>query len=378
MTFPLSDQKPRLATYLCFAAAGFGVACWAPLVPFAKLRLGIGEGSLGFILLCLGLGSIFAMPLAGALSTKFGSKPVILAGGYGMAIFLPFLASVGHAVSLAVVLLFFGAFLGSVDVAMNLQAVEVERRAARPMMSGFHALFSLGAFAGSGFMTLLLSNHISPFEGTLGGAIVVAGAVTAAAPGLLKVQAEGHAPLFALPHGVVLILALLALVGFLVEGALLDWGALLLVSSKLVGAIQGGIGYMLFSIAMTVGRLTGDWTVTKLGERRVFVLGGILAISGFAILLEATLPSVALSGFICIGLGLANIVPIVFRHAGRQQQMPVALAVAAVTGAGYAGMLVGPALMGFLAQAFGLRGAFVALALLLCLIPALNKSVAKY
>ena len=134
---------------------------------------------------------------------------------------------------------------------------------------------------------------------------------------------------------------------------------------------------MVFSIAMTAGRLTGDWTVTTLGERRVFVLGGTLAILGFAILLAASQASLALCGFICIGLGLANIVPILFRRAGNQQRMPATLAVAAVTAAGYFGMLVGPGFMGLLAQTLSLRGAFVALALLVCLMPAFSRSVAS-
>ena len=133
-------SKSRLATRLSFAAAGFGVACWAPLVPFAKARLGIGDGTLGFLLLCLGAGSVAAMPITGILATKFGSKPIILAGGYGVSLFLSLLAVMDRPASLAVALMVFDASLGSLDVAMNLHAVEVERTLSRPLMSGFHAL----------------------------------------------------------------------------------------------------------------------------------------------------------------------------------------------------------------------------------------------
>jgi MFS family permease len=121
-----------LATRLSFAAAGFGVACWAPLVPFAKARLVIGDGTLGFLLLCLGAGSVAAMPITGILATKFGSKPIILAGGYGVSLFLPLLAVMDRPASLAAALMVFGASLGSLDVAMNLHAVEVERALSRP------------------------------------------------------------------------------------------------------------------------------------------------------------------------------------------------------------------------------------------------------
>jgi MFS family permease len=371
----VDHSKPRLATRLCFAAAGFGVACWAPLVPFTKLRLGVGDGALGFLLLCLGAGSVAAMPLTGILATRFGSKPVILAGGFGASLFLPLLAVMDRPVSLAAALLVFGASLGSLDVAMNLHAVEVERALSRPLMSGFHALFSIGGFAGSGFMTLMLSNQVSPFHSLIIASIVVASAISAAAPHLLRTSDGKQGRLLVLPHGIVLVLALLAFVAFLVEGALLDWSALLLVTTRMVAPARGGVGYMLFSIAMTAGRLTGDRTVARLGDRKVFLLSGLTAVSGFALLLATNYSTLALSGFVLIGLGAANIVPTLFRRAGNQREMPAPLALAAATGAGYAGMLAGPALVGFIAHSIGLRGAFIALALLLCLVPALNKSV---
>ena len=150
-----------------------------------------------------------------------------------------------------------------------------------------------------------------------------------------------------------------------------------MVTSKMVSAARGGIGYMLFSIAMTAGRLTGDRAVAQLGDRKVFLLSGLTAILGFALLLASNYTPLALAGFVCIGLGAANIVPTLFRRAGSQRQMPAPLALAAATCAGYAGLLAGPALVGFIARSVGLHGAFIALALLMCLVPALNKSVFK-
>jgi predicted MFS family arabinose efflux permease len=375
MSFVADHSKSRLATRLCFASAGFAVACWAPLVPFAKARLEIGDGTLGFLLLCLGAGSVAAMPITGILATKFGSKPIILAGGYGVSLFLPLLAVADRPASLGAALMMFGASLGSLDVAMNLHAVEVEQALSRPLMSGFHALFSIGGFAGAGFMTLMLSDHISPFHSCAIGSIAVAAAVSAAAPHLLRTGNETPGPLFVLPRGIVLVIALLAFVSFLVEGALLDWSALLLVTAKMVAAARGGVGYMLFSIAMTIGRLTGDRAITRLGDRKVFLLSGLTAVCGFAVLLASQYTPLALAGFVLIGLGAANIVPILFRRAGNQREMPASLALAAATGAGYAGMLAGSALVGFIAHSVGLRGAFISLAFLMCLVPSLNKSV---
>jgi hypothetical protein len=281
---------------------------------------------------------------------------------------LPLLSITGAPFSLGLALLAFGAALGSLDVAMNIHAVEVEKAAARPLMSGFHALFSIGGFAGSTLMTLLLSVNISPFAATLLCALLMLAAMIVAAPRLHGKVRAGQSPLFAVPHGIVLVLAGLAGIMFLVEGAVLDWSALLLTSQNLVDASRGGVGYMLFAIAMTAGRLAGDAITARLGDRMTLLSGGVAAIAGFVILL-APISTLAIGGFLLIGLGASNIVPILFRRAGSQTIMPTGLAVAAITTTGYAGILVGPAGVGFVASLIGLPGAFWTLAALLCLVP---------
>ena len=154
----------RLATRLAFLAAGFGAACWAPLVPFAKERLQVDDGILGLLLLCLGVGSVAAMLLTGVLSVRYGSRPIILAGGFGLVVLLSLLVVAGSPVLLGLTLFAFGAALGSLDVAMNIHGVEVERAALRPLMSGFHALFSVGGFAGATVITFLLSSKMAPWR----------------------------------------------------------------------------------------------------------------------------------------------------------------------------------------------------------------------
>ena len=182
-------------------------------------------------------------------------------------------------------------------------------------------------------------------------------------------------PLFAIPRGVVLVIALLAAISFLLEGALLDWSALLLVGERLLSAERGGLGYMFFSVAMTFGRLIGDDFVARLGNRFVLTLSGLMTFLGFCFLLLSPVASIALGSFILIGLGAANIVPILFRLAGTQQAMPKGLAVAALTTAGYSGMLAGPALIGFLSKGVGLHNAFWLLAALPLCTPLLSKYV---
>jgi predicted MFS family arabinose efflux permease len=378
LSMPSADQPAtRLATRLAFLVAGFGMACWAPLVPFAKARLVVDDGTLGLLLLCLGIGSVAAMLVTGSLSARYGGKPFIIAGGLGLAVLLPPLAVANSPLTLALALLAFGAALGSIDVAMNIHAVEVERAASRPLMSGFHALFSIGGFAGSAVMTALLSLNFGTLASTLVASALILIAMFLAWPRLLRsARAEGG-PLFVRPHGIVVLLALLAAITFLVEGAVLDWGALLVIGAGLVPAAQGGLGYMLFSIAMTTGRLCGDAVVARVGDRATLVWGSLLTVTGFAVLLLAPAAVVAMAGFLLIGFGASNLVPILFRRTGAQTVMPVGLAVAAITTTGYAGVLAGPAAVGFVAKLAGLATAFWMLAALMLLVTLSARAVTR-
>jgi predicted MFS family arabinose efflux permease len=367
----LSADTPstRLATRLVFFVAGFAVSCWAPLVPYAKDRLGVDERMLGLLLLCLGIGSLLAMFFTGSLSSRFGSRPVILASGLGLCVTVPFLGMAGTPFLLGVTLLFFGAGLGSLDVAVNIHAVEVERDARRPLMSGFHAQYSLGGVVGAMFITLLLSAGATPFACVAIAAALMLGMMWIASPRLLRTRTADGEPHFALPRGVVLVIAMLAAISFLAEGTMLDWSALLITGNGLVAVEQGGIGFVLFSIAMTGMRFGGDALTARIGDRPALVWGGLVAIGGFAVLLLAPVAAIAMIGFVLIGLGAANIVPVLFRRAGSQTVMPPGLAIAAITTMGYAGILLGPAAIGFLADRWGLVGAFWVVPAILLLVP---------
>ncbi|HLA72689.1 MAG TPA: MFS transporter [Steroidobacteraceae bacterium] len=370
------SPSARLATRLAFLVAGFGVACWAPLVPYAKIRLAVDERMLGLLLLCLGIGSLLAMIFSGVLSSRFGSRPVIVASGFGLAATLPLLAIASTPLTLGMSLLLFGASLGALDVAMNSHAVEVERDAGRPLMSGFHALYSIGGFAGALFVTMLLSVGIAPITSLMIGSALMVLMMLAAWPRLLRTKAAEGEPHFALPRGVVLIIAVLAAITFLAEGALLDWSALLITGARLVDVKHGGVGYMFFAIAMTFGRFAGDALITRIGDRRALLWGGLVAIAGFVLLLTAPVAAVAMAGLVLIGLGAANIVPVLFRRAGNQTVMPPGLAIAAITTMGYAGILLGPAAIGFVAKIVGLTLAFWMLPALLGLVPLCSQVVA--
>ncbi|WP_315781879.1 MULTISPECIES: MFS transporter [unclassified Bradyrhizobium] len=364
-----SDHRAaRLATRLAFFVAGFGIACWAPLVPFAKQRLGVDDATLGLLLLSLGVGSVASMLAAGLLSARYGSKPVVIVSGIALSMLLPPLTIASTPATLGLALFAFGAALGSLDVAVNIQAIDVERLSERPLMSGFHAQFSIGGFAGSGVMTALLAFDVAPLLGTLACCALALAAMTVAAPRLIASKPAQSGPLLVLPHGAVLLLAALAAIMFLVEGAMLDWSALLLAGSGRLPAAQAGLGYIMFSIAMTAGRLVGDAVVARIGDRATLLGGSVIAITGFVVLLAVPWIVAAMAGFALIGLGASNLVPVLFRRAGAQTAMPVGLAVAAVTTAGYSGVLLGPAGIGFVAAATSLPAAFWMLAALLVIV----------
>jgi MFS family permease len=369
------ESMQRLSTRLAFLAAGMGTSAWAALVPFAKSRMALESAELGLLLLFLGMGSIVAMPAAGMLASRFGCRTVILSSGAFSCLVLPFLAMASSPLLLAVALFLFGAAIGTLDVSMNIQAVMVEKTHGGALMSGFHGLFSVGGFIGAGGMALFLWMGLSPLAACVIVAASIGGVLCWGAPHLLRAPAvleETH-PYFAVPHGTVIFIGILCFIVFLAEGAMLDWSALLLSTNGLLTANEGGLGYAVFAFAMTIGRLTGDRVVRYWGRGRVMVLSGLCAAAGFFTAVLAPFSGIALVGFLLIGAGASNIVPILFTAAGRQKDMPAGMAISAITTVGYAGILAGPALIGFVAHASSLHLAFGGLGFAMLLVAATSR-----
>ena len=363
----------RLATRVAFLVAGVAMAAWAPLVPLAKARSGLDEAALGVVLLCFGAGSLVAMPLAGLSSARFGSRLVTLVSVAALYTALPLLAIVDHPVALAVVLLGFGAGLGGIDVAMNLQAIAVERASGRSMMSGFHGMYSVGGIVGASGVSLALSAGLDVTATVVGIALVLAVAITLVSGGLLTDATRDRHARFALPRGIVLMVGLLTCAAFLVEGAVLDWSAVFLAQVRDVDVAHAGAGYIAFSIAMTIGRFGGDRVVQRFGGRAALAAGALTAALGIGIAALVTSPVAAIAGFALVGFGCSNIVPVLFTTAGNQAMMPESLAVPTMTTMGYAGLLAGPALLGFIAHATSLATAFVLLAAMMVVVAAVGR-----
>jgi predicted MFS family arabinose efflux permease len=354
------------ATRLIFLLSGLAMAGWAPMVPYAKARLGLDEATLGLVLLALGGGSMVSMPLVGFLTHRFGSHRVIGVGGVLLCAALPLLVLAPSLAALVVALLYFGVMLGVVDVAMNAHAVAVEVRAARPLMSGFHGLFSIGGLLGAACISALLAVGVSLLMASLTLAALLLLIVLSQWGRLLDDRQPALKEVVEAPRrsmrmpGTVWLLGALCFVSFLAEGSMLDWSAVFLRDVRGVAAASAGIGYAAFSLAMALARITGDAVIARFGPQRTVRVGALVAATGFVLATWAPWPATTLLGFVLVGLGAANIVPLMFGAAGRLPGVPAGVAIATVTAVGYAGLLAGPALIGFLAHASSLS---VALAL---------------
>ncbi|WP_122038403.1 MFS transporter [Asaia bogorensis] len=360
-------KRLQNSTRTVFFLTGAIFALWSCLVPVVKQHAGLNDGSLGLLLLCLGCGSVLGMPLAGLWVGRWGCRPVALGGlGLAGAVLLP-LSWLSFLPGLALGIFLLGVGLGAVETAINIQAVEVEQRSDTPLLSGFHAWFSIGGAVGAAVSPVLTLTGMPLWSIILSGQILVFVLALRVWPGLLHQPEPGGGEGFALPRGLVWVLGLLTGIAFLAEGAVLDWGAVFLQGRPSFG-IQPGWGYAVFATAMTLGRLSGDRVIALCGRPLIMGLGGLCAGGGFALVVMAPVAPLSLAGFFLIGLGCANIVPVLYNCAGRQRVMKASTAVAAITTLGYAGILAGPALVGAVAHATSLSSAFLMLAALMIVV----------
>lgn len=373
------NQRRQIATRAIFFLAGLGMAAWAPLIPFVKARLGIDDGALGLLLFCLAAGSMAIMPFAGYLIAKLGCRAVLLGAGALLCVDLPLLALLDESLLMGAALGVFGAVNGIMDVAMNSQAIIVERESGQAKMSGFHGFYSLGGIAGAGGVSLLLLAGLAPTQAIGLIALLIAILLLIVAGDLLAHSGIGErrrgGARWALAHGKILFIALLCFFVFLTEGAMLDWSALFLHAERGVAKSQAGIGFTLYAVAVACGRLYGDRLIGAVGRYRTLLLGSLCAAAGVLLTVTVPLASAAFGGLMLAGLGIANIVPILFNAVGNQKQVPPGQAFPAVTLVGYLGLLTGPALIGFIANYTSLALAFGCTLLCLLLVSISAKAV---
>ncbi|MFB4426428.1 MFS transporter [Streptomyces sp. QL37] len=369
-TAPPSPARLRTALTVFFALDGFLFAGWVVRIPAIKHQTGASASTLGLALLGVSAGAVITMMLTGRLCRRYGSHAVTVGCGVLLSLSIALPAQMGSALTLGLVLLLFGAAYGGLNVAMNSAAVEVVSALRRPVMPSFHAAFSFGGMAGAG-LGGLVAGSLSPAAHlfALTGIGLLVTAVTGpallrgrtAAPPVERRATERPKGMSPQARRVVVLFGVIALCTAYGEGALAEWGALHLSQDLDAGPGLAAAGYSLFALTMAIGRLTGTALLERFGQTRTLVTGGATAAAGM--LLGALAPAVwlVLLGFAVAGLGLANIFPVAVGRAGA---LAGPSGVAAASTLGYGGMLLGPPVIGFLADWISLPVALTTVTLL--------------
>ena len=375
--------KASFAIKAIFLVCGLAISSWAPMVPFAKDRLGLNDANLGLLLLCLGAGAISLMPVSGLFSKKYGSRTVIIFASFLMAVTLPLLLVIHSVLWMGVALFIFGAAVGTVDVAMNAHGVQIQNRYGKSIMSSFHGLFSVGGLLGSLGLGALMKIGFEPIIAALSISILLVIIVVSQYSALLDKQLEMQAiekfssdndtssgSSSSWLNGSVLFLGTMCFIIFLSEGAMLDWSAVFLKENRGIDSQLSGIGYAAFSVAMATMRLLGDKLVSRFSGQKVVIGGSLIAAAGMLLIIFSPFLFGSLAGFILLGVGAANIVPVFIGEGGSLKSVSALTAIPAITTMGYAGQLAGPALLGFVAHHFSLSAAFGLIAFLLLMVAA--------
>jgi fucose permease len=377
---PTADLRTaRQALLGIFLLNGVGIASWAAHVPTVKQKFALSDAALGGALLAMAIGSVGALLLGGHLVARYGSRKVLIAGAIGFCLTLPLLLIAPALALLIALLTCFGACIGAMEVAANVEAFRVEERYGRPIMATFHALFSVGGLLGAAVAGLTLARGLPGVAHMAGIALGLAALTAWGAPRMLPADADSRAAgsAIALPTGPLLGLGVLAFCCLVAEGAMADWSAVYLRDSLGTGPGFAATGYAAFSVAMAAGRLGGDNLRTRMRAVPLIRISGAFAAIGLGLAVLIAQPVVALIGFACVGLGLANIVPVLFAAAGRTPGVAVGTGVAAVASAGYFGFLVGPPVIGFVAQLTSLAGGLGVVTILMALLAILAGGAAR-
>ncbi len=347
------DVAPaRLAVAVFFVSNGFLTGSFIPHIPLIMARLDLSAAVLGGALFVMAVGAVLAMPLAGALIARRGSAPVAIVAAVCLCLVIPLLAISPSLATLMGALFLYGATTGSMDVAMNAHGVGVEERLGRPVMSSFHGWWSAGGFLGA-LVAWVVLPHFGGVVHLTGAAVLVLGAIMFwAARRLLpsSIDRGGKHRALAMPHGLAWRLGILAFIALLGEGAILDWSAVLLDQRYALKEGSAGIGFAAFAATMAAGRFAGDSLRARIGDAALIRASAALASLGLCLaLLPVTLP-VSLVGFALTGIALSNVAPILFGAAGRIPGQSPGAGMAAVVTLGYSGFLVGPPLIGSIAE----------------------------
>jgi MFS family permease len=349
----------RIAVNIAFFLNGFIYANWVSRLPRIQDLYKADNGTIGIVLLSMSLGALIAMPFTGWIIIKNGSRRITLISVILYCLFVPLIPVMPGVISLIILYLIMGIVTGMLDVAMNAQAVMVEQQYKKPIMTSFHAFFSvgmaLGAWCGALFANLDIDLvHHLPI-------ITMASLIAAfwVSRNLIHDKPDKSivhdGPLFRMPSGALISIGIIAFCCMMGEGAMADWTANYMENVTLASKVIAPIALSAFATAMTLGRIFGDRIRAGWGDTKLIIFGGVLATSGLLCALIFPFPYIAIAGFFLVGLGLSTIVPITYSIAGNTKGLPSGVGLAMVTTVGYAGFLFGPPIIGLIADVRNLR-----------------------
>lgn len=361
------QSHPRIAVNIIFFVNGFMHANLAARFPRIQEIFSLDNGIWSLVLLATSIGAVLAMPFTGWLIIKNGSRRIAIFSAFSYCLFFPFLTYMPGLYGLIPLFFTLGVTAGMLDVSMNSQAVMVEKAKGKPIMTSFHALFSIGMAIGAISGSLFAKSGVSLFLHMI--SITIASMI---ASGFARYHlihdkpeaGESEGPAFRLPTAAMVSIGVIAFCSMLGEGAMADWSANYMKNIAGADEAKAALGLSAFALAMTIGRLIGDKGRAKYGDKKLMVVCGLIATVGLSFSLALTQPELVMIGFFLVGIGLSVIVPIAYSIAGNSTSVSPGVGLAMVTTVGYTGFLFGPPVIGFIADWQTLR---VALALVVVL-----------
>jgi predicted MFS family arabinose efflux permease len=366
--------RGRWAIAAIFCVNGFVVGSWAPQIPVFLTRLGISEFTLGLLILLFGAGAVSAMVWAGHLIPRHGSRKVTALFAVSCCFGLLIVALAPNVATAAVAMYLFGGTIGATDVSMNANAVTVEKKLGRAIMSSSHGFWSLGGFVGGGLGGIAIQNwgHLAHAAIVSAVAIVVVAASLRFLVADLPVAHEHKK--FSLPRSpAIYLIGIMALLTMNSEGAVLDWGALYLRQELGSDIATAGFAFGAFAGTMALMRFIGDGVRNRLGSVTTFRISALVSAAGMLVAGLSPWPWLAIAAFAVSGLGIANTVPILFSAAGNQPGVNPGAGVSVVTTMGYSGILAAPSIIGFVGERTGFAPIFIGIAIILVLISLLSR-----
>ncbi len=353
----------RLSINVYFFMFGFIFATWASRIPTIQQVLQLDEAGLGTVLLAMPVGSFIALPFSGYLSSAFGSRKICIASGLAYCLLLVWIGMAPSAFMLGLVLFFFGAAANILNIAINTQALELEKSYSKTIISSFHGVWSVAGLGAAAVGTLFMGKSVSVFLHFAFIALVAIIGFALAAFALVKDKGGVRElkKIFTKPDKAFWWLGIIAFCSLICQGAMFDWSGVYF--KKVVEAPKAyiGFGYTAFMLSMTGIRFLTDWITHHIGFRKVLIICGLLATAGLVLCVISPTVLFATIGMFLVGMGVSPAVPLVFSAAGKMTNLAPPVAIAAVSSIGMIGLLIGPPFIGFVAAATSLQVSFILL-----------------